>query len=141
MYGKFRHETIDNGMYSTKACVISGKPVWSEELGIGGKIDIYDTQEQHLIERKAKLHRLHLGHLMQVYAQTAALREMGYPVSRISIHSLDDNKRYAIPLPTEYDMQRLADVVTQIRSTHTKDLLDTHVDAHGTQSIYGGLAW
>lgn len=141
MAGKFKHETIDAGTYSTRADIISGKSVWSESLGVGGKIDIYDARDKHLIERKSRVKKIHEGYLLQIYAQVCALEESGMSVSRISLHSLDDNKRYTIPIPTDNDRKRLHDVITCIREVDAEALTRKHTDILGAQSIYGQLQW
>jgi CRISPR-associated exonuclease Cas4 len=70
-------------------------------LRIGGKIDIYDREKKMLIERKTRIKdgRIHAGQRYQLYAQMYAMREMGYPVEHLRIHSLEDNKRYIVMLP------------------------------------------
>ena len=39
------------------------------------------------------------GYRFQLYAQYFALTEMGYPVERLVLCSLEDNKRYEVDLP------------------------------------------
>ena len=44
------------------------------------------------------------------------LREMGYPVESLRVHSLSDNKRYDIPLPNDEEWKLFLDTIKQIRS-------------------------
>lgn len=99
--GKMNHECIDKGTYSTAKRYLLGLAVYCEKYNLGGKIDIYDREKKMLIERKTKIKdgRIHAGQRYQLYAQMYAMREMGWPVEHLRIHSLEDNKRYIVPLP------------------------------------------
>lgn len=66
-----------------------------------GKIDLYDKTTHTLIERKKKVKRVYDGYIFQLYAQYFSMIEMGYKVEKLVIRSLDDNKKYPIPLPNE----------------------------------------
>ena len=99
--GTKAHETIDTGTYSNRKTLLQGLEVYCESLGIGGKIDLFDETDGHLIERKKHITTIYDGYRFQLFGQCYALREMGYRVHRISLHSLDDNKSYAILLPEE----------------------------------------
>ena len=54
------------------------------------------------------------------------LEEMGFDVKKIKLHSLSDNKRYSIPLPTETERKRLAGII---------DLIHTYDPAKGPGDI------
>ena len=99
--GTNAHQTIDNKTYSTRKEVLQGIDVYSEKYGIMGKIDIFNTKTGVLTERKNIVKQIYDGYIFQVYAQYFALAEMGYAVKKIVIHSLSDNKNYAIKLPNE----------------------------------------
>ena len=98
------HKAIDEGSYSTKADILMGTDVYCEKYGLIGKIDVYDTKKHLLRERKKKIKVIYDGYVFQVYAQCFALREMGYVVEKIELYSMDDHKKYSIPLP-ENDME------------------------------------
>lgn len=104
--GTDAHKTIDTGRYSTKRNILMGLDAYCEEFGLVGKIDVYDMKEKLLIERKRTVKTIYDGYVFQVYAQCFSLREMGYAVEKILIHSLTDNKNYMIPLP-EDDLKML----------------------------------
>jgi len=88
------HKSIDNNNYSTKKSVLKGIDIYSEELGIIGKVDIFDFKEGILTERKNKITKLYEGYYLQIYAQYFCLIEMGYTVKRLRFYSLSDNKLY-----------------------------------------------
>lgn len=99
--GTHAHKAIDNNTYSTKKDILQGIDVYCEEFGLAGKIDIYDKEKGTLIERKRTVKKIYDGYVFQVYAQCLALREMGYIVKQITIHSITDNKNYPIELPEQ----------------------------------------
>jgi len=98
--GTAAHQAVDQASYSAPG-FLRGLEVYSDELNLVGKIDLYDEKSQALIERKKKVKTIYDGYIYQLYAQCYAMREMGYTVSQLVIHSMDDNKNYAIPLPEE----------------------------------------
>lgn len=105
--GKAAHKTVDEKSYSTRKDVLQGISVVSEKYGLMGKIDVFDVTKGVLTERKKRIVNIYDGYVFQLYAQYFALMEMGYIVSRIRFHSLDDNKNYDIQLPSEDHMMRV----------------------------------
>ena len=99
--GKLSHLSVDEGRYSTKKSVLTGKDVFSEQYGLIGKIDIFHEEQGLLVERKRKIVKIYDGYVFQLYAQCLALREMGYVVKALRFHSLADNKTYPIALPED----------------------------------------
>ncbi len=99
--GTKAHQCIDNGTYSDKKTVLQGISVYSQELGIQGKIDVFDIEKGLLTERKNQIVKIYDGYIYQLYAQYYALTEMGYKVKKIRFHSIKDNKNYDIKLPEE----------------------------------------
>ena len=95
------HKAIDEKTYSTKRDVISGMDVYSAEYGLIGKIDILDIKRKLLVERKKKVNAIYDGFIFQLYGQYYSLKEMGYEVNELRIHSIDDNKNYHIDLPEQ----------------------------------------
>lgn len=104
--GKAAHKAIDTQAYSTSANILQALDVYCEKYNLIGKIDIFDKATGTLTERKKKVHSVYDGYVWQLYAQYFALEEMGYIVKKLRIHSIDDNKNYNIPLPTE-DKEKL----------------------------------
>ena len=126
--GSNAHIAIDTGSYSSRKNILMGLNVYCEEFGLIGKIDIYDTDKKCLTERKRAVKKIYDGYIFQVYAQCFALREMGYAVEKIVIHSLIDNKNYIIPLPeNDRDMQeRFKKTVSDIREFKLEEFEQTN---------------
>lgn len=112
--GTLNHKAIDEGEYSSQKRYLQGLAVASEEFRLVGKIDIYDQETKTLIERKTKIKSIYQGHRYQLYAQMFCLEEMGYDVKYLKIHSLEDNKRYAISLPTQEDREEFQTLIRKM---------------------------
>jgi len=138
--GTIKHTTIDKGVYSTSTRYLVGVDVYSEVYGIAGKIDIYDKREKKLIERKTKIKTLQKGYIFQLYAQYLCLKEMGFEVEKLFLHSLDDNKRYAIEIPTREDLKEFMELLKQMRAFDVTKIKH-HSCERCSKSIYGALNW
>lgn len=114
--GKIVHESLERKTYTTSKFVLQGKEVCSEKLGIVGKIDIFDSKDGLLVERKYKVKRIFDGYKYQLYAQMFCLREMGYAVKALAIQSLADNKRYNIPLPDASETGKFKELIEKIKN-------------------------
>ena len=99
--GKIAHQTIDQGKYTTAKAVLQGLDVYSTHYGLCGRIDTLDTKKHLLTERKKRIKVIYDGYIYQLYAQFHCLTEMGYQVNKLKLYSMDDNKSYPIPLPSE----------------------------------------
>ena len=117
--GKKAHETVDNESYLKNRKILSGIDVFSEKYGLIGEIDIYDEKKRCLIERKKKIKQIYDGYIFQLYAQFFCMKEMGYPVDALFLYSMDDNKRYNVPLPLENPqmMNKFEEVIMKMRTT------------------------
>jgi CRISPR-associated protein Cas4 len=104
--GKKNHENIDKGKYSSAKRYLQGTPVYCRKYNVMGNIDVYDQQKKSLIERKTKIKKIYDGYKYQLYAQYFALKEMGYDVEKLFLHSLKDNKRYEIPIPDSLETDK-----------------------------------
>lgn len=98
--GTKAHESVDERR-NTSSNTISSLEVYSEKYNLIGKIDIYNYEKKCLSERKKKIKTVYDGYIFQLYAQLICMREMGYEISCIELYSMDDNKKYHIPLPEE----------------------------------------
>lgn len=128
--GTHAHKAVDEGNYSTKKDIITAMEVYSEKYGVVGKIDIYDTERAMLIERKKHVKVIYDGYIFQLYAQCYAMREMGYEVSTMRIHSMDDNKNYEITLP-ENDVhmkERFEKLIQNMREFEFFDFVQTNAE-------------
>lgn len=97
--GRYAHQTVDDGTYSTKKSVITGMMVYSEKYGLIGKIDQYFLANKKLVERKRTIKTIYDGYKLQLYAQYFCLCEMGFDVQALSFHSMTDNKNYPLAMP------------------------------------------
>lgn len=121
--GKKAHETVDNQSYLNGRKMLTGIDVYSEEYGLIGKIDIFDTQKHHLIERKKKIRQIYDGYVFQLYAQYFCMTEMGYNVEALFLHSMDDNKRYQVSLPEDdpHMRKKFENVIEQMKTTEIEN--------------------
>ncbi|MDD5795530.1 MAG: type V CRISPR-associated protein Cas4 [Oscillospiraceae bacterium] len=99
--GTAAHNAVDSSTYSDNKNILQSISVYSERYNLFGKIDLFDTDNHILTERKKKVNKIYEGYIFQVYAQYFGLTEMGYRVHKIRIYSMDDNKMYPIALPGE----------------------------------------
>lgn len=120
--GRLNHTTVDTGTYASEKQYLQGEEVYSEQYGLVGKIDLYDKEHRTLIERKSKVTTVHVGYRFQLYAQYFALTEAGFPVERLVIRSLSDNRRYEIPIPTGEELKLFEDTVAKMQSFDIVDV-------------------
>ena len=122
--GTLSHGNVDSGRYSTRKTVFSGFPVYCEKYGLMGVIDVYDSGSGTIIERKRTVRAVWEGFRMQVFAQALSLMESDFPVKRIKIHSLTDNRTYDVGLPARQDVDRLEEILGEMRSFSPWDEFD-----------------
>ena len=140
--GILNHKTIDSKTYSTSKHLLQNTAFYSQKYGLCGKIDIFNTKTGELIERKSKIKTIHTGYIYQLYAQMFGLQELGLKVNKLSIHSLEDNKRYAIPLPTQPEIEGFEHTLHQLKNFNPLSLLHkTHTDHNSQISIYNNLSF
>lgn len=138
--GKIAHENIEDQTYTTSKYILQGLSVYSSKLQVKGKIDIYDAKNHYLIERKYRIKAIYTGFKYQLYAQMYCLEEAGFPVERLFLHSLSDNKRYEINLPTEAEKKEFEDIILKMKSFNAISMQD-HVCKNCQENIYGLLSW
>lgn len=128
--GTKAHKTIDSNTYSTRKDMLVGIDVYCEHYNLIGKIDIYDKKKKMLIERKKHINKIYDGYVYQLYAQYFAMKEMGYEVDKLSFHSIDDNKNYAVEIP-ENDMEmfhKFENIIISIRTMNIDDFEQKNID-------------
>ncbi|PSO43266.1 type V CRISPR-associated protein Cas4 [Candidatus Saccharibacteria bacterium QS_5_54_17] len=139
--GDINHSTLENANYSSSTRYLQGVPVYSEHYGIMGKIDIYDRHTKSLIERKTKIKTIHTGYKYQLYAQYFGLTEAGYEVERLLLHSLDDNRRYEVPLPDQAEVSAFEQTLRAIWEYDIAEHDPAHSDDRCEMSIYKDLSY
>lgn len=105
--GSNAHKAIDERHSSTRKEDIMALPVYSDELGLKGAIDIYKGHQRLLIERKNHLRQIYRGQLYQLWAQYFCMTEMGYVIEKIAFYDISANKMMYQPLPTSKDKEEL----------------------------------
>jgi len=84
--GKIHHTNVDHANYSTSSNILQGTSVYSSKYKLFGKIDLFEIDEGRLIERKARISKVFLGHKYQLYAQMFGLNEAGFEVKTLAVH-------------------------------------------------------
>lgn len=138
--GRISHENIEDSTYTTSKHILQALSVYSARLGIKGKIDIFDIKKGYLVERKYRVKSLYKGFKYQLYAQMYCLEELGYAVKKLFIHSLSDNKRYEIEIPSQKERKEFEDTILNMQSFDAS-ALDNHNCNHCSNNIYGLLSW
>jgi len=119
--GRHAHKNVDKQKYSTRKDILEGIDIYSEDLGVTGKIDLFDVKKGVLTERKNKIKTIYEGYYLQIYAQYFCLIEMGYIVKRIRFHSFLDNKIYDVVLPGNKEKHRLKEIITKMKQFSLED--------------------
>ena len=139
--GSLNHKNIDAGNYSSRKNILSGISVYSEKYNLVGKIDIFDKESGELIERKTRIKKIYQGYVYQLWAQYFCLKEMGYQPKKLFLHSLEDNQRYEIQLPTKEQEKEFENLIKKMKEFKPENLLKDHTDYFSNISIYGSLGW
>lgn len=114
--GRVAHVTVDKKTASNCSNDILSLPVYSEEYGLMGRIDVYKRKEKKLIERKYQLKQIFQGHIYQLWAQMLCLREMGEEIELLAFYETSTNKMIPVPMPTEDDLMRFKGFLLRFRS-------------------------
>lgn len=114
--GTIAHQGVDKKKSSTRKSDIMSLPVYSDEFGISGKIDIYKQDKHLLIERKNNLKRIFRGQIYQLWGQYFCMREMGYAVEKLAFYEISTNKMIGVELPGETGKQELLGFIKQFKN-------------------------
>lgn len=138
--GRLNHSAVEEGRYSSANKYLQAIPVYSEKYWIAGKIDIYDSEKKHLIERKTKIKKIWQGYVYQLYAQYFCMKEMNYGIEKMFLYSTEDNKKYEIEIPHKKETAEFEATLEKIKNYNP--LSDKgHSCPKCRDSVYGGLAW
>jgi CRISPR-associated protein Cas4 len=138
--GNEAHAAVDERRYSNRKNILQGMNIYSEELGIQGKLDTFDTETGELVERKAKISQVYEGYYMQLYAEYFCLLEMGYRPKKLAFYSMKNNKKYKVKVPAEKETHRLKEIITEMQNFTPEKLLAHHC-ANCDNNIYAALSW
>lgn len=114
--GTIAHQSVDDKKYTSSKNVVMALPVYSSELGISGKIDVYKQDEHFLIERKNHLKHIFRGQIYQLWGQYFCMIEMGYRITHLAFYEISTNKMHDVPLPNVQDKQELIDLITRFKT-------------------------
>ena len=114
--GTIAHRGVDEKNGSTRKSEIMSLPVYSDEFGISGKIDVYKQDRHLLIERKNNLKHIFRGQIYQLWGQYFCMKEMGYEVERLAFYEISTNKMMDVELPGESGRQELLGFIDKFRS-------------------------
>lgn len=114
--GKLAHEPVDSKTSSNRNDDVFALPVFSEQLGLMGKIDVYKRKEKKLIERKYQLKQIFQGQIYQLWAQYFCMTEMGYEIRSIAFYEISTNKMMPISLPSDADRKELESFIASFKS-------------------------
>jgi len=126
--GKASHQAIDAKRYSTRQNEIVGLSVFSNELGVIGKIDVYKGDEKLLIERKHQLNAIYKGQIYQIWAQYFCMVEMGYPVEKLSFYAISANKSHHVDIPSEGDKKELLGFIAKLKNYNPESEIPINVN-------------
>lgn len=128
--GTYAHKSIDEHTYSSKTSILQGIMVFSEKYGLVGKIDVFDVSTGVLTERKRLIKNVYEGFVFQTYAECLSLREAGYTVNEIRLHSLSDNKSYKVDLPEKNEdmFSRFVKLIDDMRDFCIDDFKQDNVE-------------
>lgn len=121
--GKAAHATVDKKRTSNRKSEIQSLPVYSEELGIMGKIDIYRQDEKLLIERKYQLKQIFRGQIYQLWAQYFCMTEMGYIVDKLAFYEISTNKTFPIDVPGDSEKSELIAFIERFINYYPSDTI------------------
>ena len=113
--GAIAHQSVDEKKGSTRKCDIMSLPVYSDELGISGKIDIYKQDKRLLIERKNNLKRIFRGQIYQLWGQYFCMKEMGFEVDKLAFYEISTNKMIDVEMPGESGKQELVGFIEEFK--------------------------
>ncbi len=114
--GTIAHQGVDKKKSSTRKGDIMSLPVYCDELGISGKIDLYKSDHHLLIERKNNLKHIFRGQVYQLWGQYFCMEEMGYEVDSLAFYEITTNKMTYIELPGEAGRTELIDFISQFKN-------------------------
>ena len=130
--GKVAHETVDKKTYSTRKVDLVSLPVFSESLGVMGKIDLLHINKKTLVERKYQLKQIFRGQLYQLWAQYFCLLEMGYEVEHIAFYEISTNKTIPVNLPTQAEYIELQVFIERFKNYNP----DTEIATNQNKCIH-----
>jgi CRISPR-associated protein Cas4 len=114
--GKAAHLSIDTKTYSSHKDELCGLSVFSDELGIIGKIDLYKANEKLLIERKYQLKQIYQGQIYQLWAQYFCMLEMGFQIEKLAFYATSTNQMFPVEIPDLNQKNELVEFINRFKN-------------------------
>lgn len=114
--GTIVHQATDMKTGSNRHADLLALPVFSDELGIMGKIDIFKQDRRLLIERKNNLRNIYHGQIYQLWGQYFCMEEMGYDVRQLAFYEIATNKMTTLPLPGPEGKEELKRFIEEFKT-------------------------
>lgn len=137
--GRSAHESVDRKTASNRADDLLSLPVYSEEYGLMGKIDVYRRRERKLIERKYRLKQVYQGQIYQLWAQMLCLREMGYEVDELAFYEMSTNRMIPVRMPGDEDIRLFKNFMERFRNFNPEEVSFTVNPNKCSHCIYCNL--
>lgn len=110
--GKRLHDFIEN---NKDAKDLKHAYVYSQKLGIYGKIDEYIPLTKELIEYKSNVAIMFKGYYYQIWSQYLCMTEMGFEIERLSFFDFKINKKTQLDLPTDSEINELTKHINKVK--------------------------
>jgi CRISPR-associated exonuclease Cas4 len=136
--GKAAHESIDEKKYSSRKDEITGLSIYSNELGVMGKMDLYKAKEKLLVERKYRLDTIYQGQIYQLWAQYYCMKEMGYAIEKLAFYAISTNKMFPVDIPTEENKKELQNFILKFKNYDPTQAIEVNINKC-THCIYCSL--
>lgn len=131
--GTIAHQGVDTKKGSTRKTDIMSLPVFCDELGIFGKIDVYKQDRRLLIERKKNLKQIFRGQIYQLWGQYFCLMEMGYDVEKLAFYEVSTNRMIPIDVPGVKEKYELECVIERFKQY---DPISTEIIVNSNKCIH-----
>lgn len=126
--GTYSHESVDKKTYTKNKDYLMSLPIWSDNLSIMGKIDVYKISEKLLVERKYKLNKIYRGQLYQLWAQAFCMEEMGYTVNEVAFYEISANKKHIVDKPGKYQYMELLSFIKKFKDFDGTNFIQTNMN-------------
>lgn len=136
--GKAAHAAIDEKSYSSRKDEITSLSVYSNELGVIGKIDLYKGKEKLLIERKYQLNTIYQGQIYQLWAQYFCMIEMGYEIDKLAFFATSTNTTFPVQIPTDENKRELHNFILRFKQYNPAEAINVNINKC-THCIYCNL--
>lgn len=126
--GRNAHATIDSKTTTPSNDRLESLSVFSQELGVYGKIDVYNRVKTSLVERKYQLKHIYQGQIYQLWAQFFCMIEMGYSISKLAFYEISTRKTTYIEIPGIHEKKQLLSFVQQYNDFNPRDFKNTNIN-------------